>query len=423
MPASTRTPGPREFTTLLALSMSLAALGVDMLLPVFGVIRDELGLAADSTAVAGLITAYFVGLAMGQLVYGPVSDRYGRRPVLFAGYALYAVGALASILAPTLTSLLIARVLWGIGAAGPRVVTLAAIRDRYSGEQMSRAMSFVMAVFILVPVVAPTLGAAIAAVLPWRAIFGFCLLATLAVFPWAYRRLPETLAPQDRLPLEAARIARAFRMVVANRQTLAYTLALTSLYGVFISYLASSEIIFGDTFGIIDAYPLVFGGLAAVMGVAILVNARVVERVGTRRLAHTVLVAYLVVAAGLVTMSLITGGRPPLAVFMVGVALMLSAHALLIPNFNTLAMEPMGEIAGTASSVIGAVQIAVGAGLGALLDRQFDGTVLPLSLGFLGYGVVAAALVAWTDRDRLFAGPMVTTTSEDALAPEAAVTA
>ena len=393
-----------EFTSLLAMSMALAALGIDLMLPAFGAIRADLGLPSDSTAVAGLITAYFVGLAVGQLFYGPVADRYGRKPALYIGYGIYALGALAAALSPTLPLLLLSRLIWGIGAAGPRVVTLAVIRDSFEGEQMSRAMSFVMAVFILIPIVAPALGALIITVASWRWLFGACMLAVSVMVLWAVR-LPETLHPEHRQELRFGRVMSAARVVVSNRQTVTYGLAMTALYGAFSSYLASSEIIFGETFGRAAAFPAIFGGLALVMGGAMLANAKIVGRVGTRRLAHMVLIAYVGVAAVMVVIAMLSGGRPPLPVYLLGMAAMLSAHALLIPNFNTMAMAPMAAVAGTASSVIGSVQIAVGAVLGAILDRAFDGTVRPLALGFLVFGVVSLGLVVWGERGRLF-GPL-----------------
>jgi MFS transporter, DHA1 family, multidrug resistance protein len=399
--ADTRRLGPTEFTSLLAMSMALAALGIDLMLPAFGAIRADLGLAADSTAVAGLVTTYFIGLAVGQLAYGPLADRYGRKPTLYLGYAIYAGAALFTTFAPTLPLLLIGRLFWGIGAAGPRVVTMAVIRDRYEGEQMSRAMSFVMAVFILVPVIAPALGAAVVAVASWRWVFGVCVVAAGVMAVWALR-LPETLHPDHRLELKFGRVLRAARYVVSNRRTAAYTLAQTALYGVFTSYLASSEIIFGETFGRPEAFPYIFGGLAGTMGVAMLVNARIVSRFGTTRLAHGVLVSYVLAATALAALAQQTDGRPPLWAFILGLAVMLSAQALIIPNFNSIAMTPMGAVAGTASSVIGATQIAVGAFLGSFLDRAFDGTVRPLSFGFVGFGLLALVLVIFAEHGRLF---------------------
>lgn len=393
--------GRIEFTSLLAMSMALAALGIDLMLPVFSQIRADLGLAPDSTVVAQLITAYFLGLAAGQVIYGPLADRFGRRPTLYLGFGIYALGALLAVISPTLHWMLAARFVWGLGAAGPRVVTLAVVRDSFEGERMSRAMSFIMAVFIIVPVVAPSVGALIGAVASWRWVYGACVVAVAVMMVWAVR-LPETLKEEHRRSLRLRPMWEAARIVASNRSTMSYTLALTALYGVLTSYLASSEIIFGETFDRAETYPIIFGGLAAVMGIAMLANARVVGRIGTRRLAHGVLIAYVVAAGGLVALSTATGGRPPLWMFLVGLAAMLFAHALLIPNFNTIAMAPMAEVAGVASSVIGAIQISIGALLGALLDRAFDGTIHPLSVGFLFYGVIALLLVLWAEEGRLF---------------------
>jgi DHA1 family bicyclomycin/chloramphenicol resistance-like MFS transporter len=393
--------GKVEFTALLAGAMALAALGIDLMLPAFDEIRADIGLAEGSNEVTGLVTAYFVGMAFGQLFYGPLADRFGRRPTLYLGFAIYGVGALSAALAPGLTTLLVARLIWGFGAAGPRVVTLAVIRDSYTGEAMARAMSFIMAVFLLVPVAAPALGSVLVSISSWRWMFGACVLVAVAMTVWG-QRLPETLQPEHRRDLNFGRVLAAARQVVTNRQTVAYTLAMTSLYGVFTSYIASSEKIFSEIYDQEAAFPYLFGGGAAVMGVGMVANARVVERFDTRRLSHGVLLAYLAGAVALAAVTFAWDGRPPLALFFIGLCVMLTAHALLIPNFNTVALHPMGAVAGTASSVTGACQIAVGAFLGSFLDRAFDDTVTPLVLGFVGYGTLALGLILWAERGRLF---------------------
>jgi MFS transporter, DHA1 family, multidrug resistance protein len=293
---------------------------------------------------------------------------------------------------------------WGLGAAGPRVVTVAVIRDTYEGDRMSRAMSFVMAVFLVVPVLAPTIGAAIVSVAGWRWVFGVCVLAAAVMALWALR-LPETLAPEHRLELRFGRVLAAARFVVAERRTVGYTVALTALFGAFLSYIATSELLIGDVYGRPAAFPVVFGGLALVMGVAALANTRLLKRVPTGRLAHGVLLGYLGAALLLVLIAVTTGGRPPLPVFLAGVATMLAAHALLIPNLTSLAMAPMGSVAGTASSLVGASQIAGGALLGAGLDRLYDGSIRPLALGFLVLGCVAFGAVLAAERGRLFGAP------------------
>jgi MFS transporter, DHA1 family, multidrug resistance protein len=393
--------GRVEFTALLAMSMALAALGIDLMLPAFAQMRGDLGLDVGSTAIAATVTAYFFGLAAGQLLYGPVADRFGRRPALFLGYGVYAIGALASAVSPSLGILVWARFLWGLGAAGPAVVTRAVIRDTFEGDEMSRAMSLVTAVFLLVPVIAPSIGAVAITVVSWRWLMAGCLVAVSLMALWA-RRLPETLHPEHRLPFHFGRVARAAKLVVSHRETMFYTLAMTALYAVFTSYIASSENIFVGVFDQASTYPLIFGGLAATIGASMLVNARIVGGVGTRPLAHVTLLGYLAAALLLAGIALVTDGHPPLWVFLPGLAVMLFAHGLLIPNFTTIALHPMGHVAGTASSVLGALQLGVGSALGLLLDRTFAGTVLPLSLGFLGYGVVALILVLVAERGRLF---------------------
>lgn len=396
-----KAPGQKQTTALLALSMALTALGIDLMLPAFGAIRHDLGLDPDSTAVAGIVTTYFLGLALGQLVYGPASDRFGRKPTLYVGYAVYAVAALLAALAPSLGLLLAARFLWGLGAAGPRVITQAVIRDTYEGDAMARAMSMIMAVFILVPVFAPTIGDAVSSATSWRWLFVGCFLACGAMSVWALR-LPETLRPEHRLELRLGRIATAAKAVVSERQTLAYMLAMTLLYGAFTTFIGSSEAIIDETFGQADRFPIIFGFIGCVIGAGMLTNARLVSRYSARRVAHTFFFFYLAAAAGFVALALATGGRPELWAFLAVLIVLVLGHALLIPNCNSIAMVPMGSIAGTAASIMGATQIAVGALLGAITDQAFDGTIRPMAYGFLGYGTLAFLCVLWGEGGRLF---------------------
>lgn len=382
------------------MSMALGALGIDLMLPAFDAMRADLGLAADSNQIAGTVTAYFFGLAIGTFIYGPLADRYGRRPGLFVSYGVYAVGGVASALATNLELLLLARLVWGIGAAGSRVIAFAMIRDAYEGEEMSRSMSHVMAVFILVPIVAPTLGAGIVAIASWRWVFGVCVVCAAGIAAWTLR-LPETLHEEYRLEASFARTLEAGRIVLSNRIAVGYGLAMTALYAILISYLGSSEIIFGETFDQDANFPYIFGGLAAVMGVAMLVNARIVRSLGTRRVAHTVLVAYLLAAGGLLALAVSTNGLPSLLPFLAGLAALFSGHALMIPNLNSIAMQPLAPVAGTASSILGAAQLGVGALLAWFIDQAFDGTILPLAVGFAGYGLLAFGLILWAEGGRL----------------------
>lgn len=390
-----------EFTGIISLTMALTALAMDLMLPAFGEMRAEFGLGPTSTEVSGIVTFYFLGLASAQVFYGPISDRFGRKPTLYAGFALYGVAAVGATLAPTLGLVLLARFIWGVGGAGPRVVALAIVRDEFEGEEMARAMSFIMSVFVLVPIFAPLIGAGIISFLPWRALFLFCALYVALLAVWS-RRLPETLHPEYRRPIALRPVWEATKLVLRNRQTFGYTLALTALFGVFTSYLGTSEVIVSDVFHRPGQFPFVFGGIAAVMGSAMLSNAKLIHRFGVRPLTHAVLFAYVGFGLVLVAVAVTSGGHPGFWAFILPLAGILAMFGLTLPNVNTIAMDPMGPVAGMASAIIGTVSMAVGAILGSFLDSAFDGTVLPLSWGFLGYGLLALAFILWAERGRLF---------------------
>ena len=382
---------------MIAMIMALTALAIDIMLPTFGAIRTEFGLAADSTAPAAIVTFFFLGLASAQVFFGPLADRFGRKPVLYTGLALYVASALASAFAPTLEMVLISRFVWGVGAAAPRVVAISVVRDSYQGEAMARTMSIIMSIFVLVPVIAPSLGSMILSFASWRWVFGACAIAAVSLAVWTMR-LPETLKPENRLPLGFSSIVSAGKTIVTNRQTMGYTMAMTFLFGVFFSYLASSELIISEVFDRAEQFPYIFGGLAAVMGAAMLVNAAIVSRVGLDRLVRIVLAGYVAGSAAMAGLALTTNGIPNFWVYVFGLAVMLSMHALLIPNLNTMAMNPMGKVAGTAAALIGTISTALGAGMGAIIDRMFDGTVLPFTLGLFVCGVIAAGFIVWVER-------------------------
>ena len=396
--ATTRSEiGRRELIALLAMATALTALGIDLMLPAFDEIRSDFGLGPRSTAVTGLVTAYFVGLGLGTVFYGPLADNRGRRGAMRLGLGIYVAGALLASVAPSLPLVFLARLLWGIGAAGPRVVALAIIRDRFEGDAMSKTMSSMMAIFILVPVFAPGLGSALLLIAPWRWLFVLCALWALAIAVWV-RRLPETLAAEHRIPdLRFHRVVTAARFVVSNRSALSYAVAVTALYGVFASYLGSAEAIVDEALDAGDRFPLVFGGLAAIMGAAALLNGRIVSSVGTASMVLRALGGYLLMAVAFVVAAVLTDGTPPLVVFVPIMGALLACHALLLPNLNSLAMAPMAAVAGTASSVIGSFQLVVGALLGSVLDRFFDGTITPLAIGFSISGA-ATTLAVWSAR-------------------------
>jgi DHA1 family bicyclomycin/chloramphenicol resistance-like MFS transporter len=391
--------GSREFLAIIASCMAMAALSIDVLLPAFPEIRAEFGLAEDSTAVAGLITAFFFGLAVGQLFYGPLSDRFGRKPLLFAGLAVYIVGAVAATVAPTLAATIACRFVWGLGAAAPRSLALAMVRDTYEGERMARAMSHVMATFILVPVFAPSIGAAFMWVFPWRVVFWLPVIAASGLAVWALR-LPETLAPERRRSVSPAALAAAARTVFSTRQTIAFGLAATALFGVMSSYIAGFEVIVEDVYDQGDRFPVIFGVLAITFGVGSLLSAWLVMRLGLHRLLRAVIAYDLTAATVLVIVVVATGGEPPLWLFCVLLAFMLPGVTALFPNVNTAAMAPVPHVAGMAAAVLGTLATGGGALLGAVVDRTFDGTAQPFAIGALVYISIAAVFILRFARPR-----------------------
>jgi DHA1 family bicyclomycin/chloramphenicol resistance-like MFS transporter len=397
-PAHAPTParahaGDREFLGLIAGCMGMAAVGIDLLLPAFGDMRRAFGLAPDATDVTRLITAFFIGLALGQFVYGPLSDRFGRKRLLFAGLGLYCACAAAASFAPSLEVLVAIRFVWGLGAAGPRSLAVAMVRDRFEGEQMARTMSMVMAIFITVPVVAPAIGAGVMAVFGWRAVFWFQFLLAGLVMLWAALRLPETLPIEHRRAVHPRALLDALTTVVRTRQSLAFGLSVLFLFGVLSSYIGSSEIILDDVFGQGDAFPYLFGALALVMGAGSLLNARFVVRVGVERFVRFAVLGAVCGTGTFALVAFVTDGRPPLAVFLVLTAVMLFGNSMLVPNANTLAMAPVPHVAGMASAVIGALGTGGGALVGSLIDTAFDGTIRPFAYGGFVCTVLAALCV------------------------------
>jgi DHA1 family bicyclomycin/chloramphenicol resistance-like MFS transporter len=390
-------PGSSWFILVLAMTMAATALGVDSVLPAFPDIRESLGLADDATEVTQLITYYLLGNSIGLLPAGILADRYGRRAVMWGGLALYIVGAVGALLAPSLGLMFLARFVWGLGSAGPRVAAMAMVRDAYAGEQMAKQMSFIMAVFILVPAFAPLLASGILLVAPWQAVFGFTAVMA-AVLSLAVARLPETLAVDDRRDLSGSEVWAGVRAVLATPGTIAYLVSLTAMFGVFLSYLASSEVVLDQVFDLGGWFPVYFGGLALVMGAAMTLNGRVVERVGLDRLIRIVFTANVVASSAMAVLALATSGTPPFWLFVLAQAAVLFGHQMLIPNLNAAAMRPLAHVAGTGAAILGMVPGVLAAIIGGLIDARFDGTVTPLSLAFVASTIVAFAAWAATAR-------------------------
>lgn len=389
----------RMFVVVVAACMAMVGLAIDTLLPAFAEIRRGLGLDPDATSVTLVVTAFFLGLATGQLFYGPLSDRYGRKPLLYAGLGLCITAASAAALAPNLWLLVAARFVWGFGAAGPRSLSLAMVRDVYSGDRMARTMSFAMGIFMLSPVVAPSIGAALISIGSWQLTIWFLVAAAVAL-TIGMTRIPETLPPARRRPPGPGALRRGAVAVLRTRVTMAYTVAVMFLFGSMAAYLAGSQIIIDRVYHRKDQFPLIFGALSIFMGVATLLNARLVTRYGLAKVIRGGAMALVSMAALFAVITVASDGKPAFWLFCGCMALLLPMHTLLFPNSNAAAMGPVGHVAGTAAAVVGTASTAGGALLGSFVDGRFDGTVRPLAFAFVGFGAVAATAILAVARPR-----------------------
>ncbi len=392
-------PGFPEFVCMIALMMALNALAIDSMLPALPNIGAALNVVSDNSR-QWVITAYLLGFGAMQIVYGPLADRYGRKPVLMIGVGVYVGFSVLAMLAPTFETLILARVGQGLGSAATRVLAVSIVRDRFSGRTMARVMSLSFLVFLGVPVIAPSLGQLILLVAPWEAIFGVLAFAGVALMIWTGIRLPETLAPENRLPIQARRIVLAFREVVTNRQAMGYALAMTAITGALFGFINSSQQIFFDVFQAPGLFTTVFALIAGGIAVASVVNARLVERLGSRLISHVALLGFI--AFGAIHLMVTLSGHETIWTFGILQGLTMFCFGLLAGNFGAMAMEPMGHIAGTASSAQGFISTIVGSLTGFMIGQQFNGTVVPMTVGVTVCGLAALGSVLFAERGRLF---------------------
>ncbi len=392
-------PGFPEFVTLIAMMMALNALAIDAMLPALPAIGDALGVASENSR-QWVITAYLLGFGGAQLIYGPLADRFGRKPVLMVGLALYVLFSVLAAFSPTFELLIAARVGTGIGAAALRVLAVSIVRDRYSGRTMARVMSLSFLVFLGVPILAPALGQLVLTVAPWPWVFGVLAVGGAAFAIWAAIRLPETLHPEDRMPIQARRIASAFRQALTNRRSIGYTLAITAISGALFGFINSSQQIFFDVFHEPGLFTVLFGAVAGGIAVASLLNARLVERLGSRLISHTALLGFIAMSA--IHAAVAVTGHETIWTFAVLQALTMFCFGFIAGNFGSMAMEPMGHIAGTASSAQGFISTTGGATLGFVIGQQFNGSTVPMTTGFVLMGLAALVFVLVAERGHLF---------------------
>ena len=406
MDASTTIKEPRlqgvgkvEFIGMMAMLMALNALAIDIMLPGLQQIGASLGVESENHRQY-VISAYLLGFAFAQLVYGPLADRFGRRLPLLFGLGIYVAAALAGAFAPTFAALLLLRVAHGIGSAATRVISVSIIRDVFGGRKMAEVMSLVMMVFMIVPVVAPGTGQVIMIFGEWHLIFGFMAAMGIAVTIWVYLRLPETLDPADVRPFTLTSVLRGFGIVLGNRVALCYTLASAFVFGALFGFINSAQQVYVGIYQLGAMFPVAFAAVAMFMALSSFLNSRLVVHLGMRRLSHGALLGFTTISAIWFGLSLF--GVIPFPLFLVLFALAMFQFGLIGSNFNALAMEPLGHVAGTASSVLGFMGTAGGGVIGALIGQAFDGTTTPLAAGFFTVSIVGLIFVLIAEKGRLF---------------------
>jgi MFS transporter, DHA1 family, multidrug resistance protein len=390
---------PAEFIALVAALTAMVAMTIDTMLPAIGIMAKELGAANDNDRHL-IILMFFAGLAVGTLLFGVISDSIGRKPAILWGMLFYLAGSLICFFASNFPLLIAGRIVQGFGAASPRVVSLAMVRDGSKGADMARIMSYVMSVFMLVPILAPSVGQLVLNIANWRFIFlGFMAMGTITAV-WLALRQAETLPLGKRIAFSAPALRASAREVLTHPISLGYTVAVGFIFAAFNIYLATSQQIFAEQYKQGPYFALWFGGLAIGIAASMIINGRFVHQIGMRRISRWALFGFVADWLAVLALCLFTNGQPPLPVL--GVLLFISffCSGMTFGNYNAMAMEPMGHIAGMAAAISGAVSSIMAIALGGFAARQYDGTLLPIAIAFVVYGFCAVAASEWAESRR-----------------------
>jgi MFS transporter, DHA1 family, multidrug resistance protein len=388
-----------EFVVIIASIMALNPLAMDMMLPALPNIRSAFHLA-DANHPQMVLSTFIIGFGVGQFVMGPLSDRFGRRPVLLGGMTVYGIASVLAIAAPSFETLLLARALQGLGTSATRVIATSIVRDCYAGRRMASVMSLAMMVFIAVPVIAPSFGQAVLMLTQWRGIFIVLMGYGVVTLIWSALRMPETLPVPLRRSLAVRDVLDAFRQTVTNRQTLGYALVSGGVLGSLFAFVFTSQQVFTEIYQLGPYFPIAFACIAIGTAIAGFVNSRFVNRLGMRVISHGALLGYVAVSG--IMLLAVKLQMLPLPLFMALSALMMFAFGLMIANFTALAMEPQGHIAGTASSLYGSITTLLGIGIGTTIGQDYDGTLLPFATGFFLCTLASLGVVLFVEKGRLF---------------------
>ena len=388
---------PNEFIALVAMLTALVAMSIDTMLPAIGIIAQQLG-ATNSNDRQLIILAFFLGMMFGTLIFGPISDSAGRKKTIFAGMVFYIIGAFICMFATTFSVLIIGRLVQGFGAASPRIVSMAMVRDGAKGAEMARIMSFVMSVFMLVPILAPSIGQLVLYVANWRYIFAGFVVAALIVSIWLQQRQSETLAPENRRPFSAEQLKSSAIEVIRNPIAFGYTIAVGFIFAAFTTFLGTSQQIFAEQYRQGDAFALWFGGLATGIAISMILNGTFVVRLGMRTLSKYALWGFLADWGTMLVLCIIYKGHPPLPMVAIIFFISFFVSGMIFGNYNAMALEPMGHIAGMAAAVSGAISSLIAVVLGGFAGRQYDGTLYPITVAFVVFGIGAFIFSEWAER-------------------------
>lgn len=391
--------GPREFVVLMAMSMALQALAIDAMLPALAGIAQDLAVT-DPNRRQLIVGIFLIGGGIGALIPGSLADRYGRRPVLLVGLAIYVVLSIGCALVTDFTTLLVLRAAQAIGSAGLSVLPSAIIRDRHGGDAMARQMSTITVIFMLVPMVAPSIGLLVLLVASWRWIFALLAVLSVILALWVWLRLEETLDPTNRQPIRPMTIATNMVTAASDRSSFGYVIGGGLILGALFGYVNCAQQLVGEHFGAGTWFPLIFGATALCMAFASFFNSRIVERFGARRVSHAAVLISLTLSA----LQVWNASQPgeTLLEFMPVIALNICMVGFIGANFSSIALQPFAHMAGAASSVQAFLRMLIGSGLGMVIGLAYDGTALPLALAFLACGFSALLLVLWSEHGRLF---------------------
>ena len=377
-----------EFVALMALMTSLVALSIDSMLPALHQIGSDL--AAESAQQTHLIVSlFFIGMALGQLYYGPVADDKGRRYTIFSGLLVFAVGTLICVFTDSLFIMLIGRIIQAFGASGPRIAALAVIRDKYEGDAMARVMSFIMMVFVLVPMLAPSFGQAILLWFSWRHIYSSFLIIALLTGLWFYLRQPETLSEEKRTPFSWNQLATSSKYILSNKPVMFYTLSMGFIFGSFLAYISSSQTLFQHVYDTGELFPLYFAGLAFSIGFASFVNGKLVMRFGMQKLCTFAMLGWIMLSIFLTMLSMSNDGVPPLWQFVSVLFCAFSCMGILFGNVNALAMQPLGNMAGLGAAIVGSVSNAISVATAVFVGSFIEDSITPIAIGFACFGSIA----------------------------------